>query len=225
MIPARSEATTMTNMTTRRVTSVDRMKAVLTGVLAVAIVTSAPLAAQSGRAETPVTVEAAPVPADYVIGPEDVLTINFRYEPDISGDVTVRPDGKISLQIVKDIDAAGLTVEQLRVKLNEAAAPYIKGDPAISVQAKLIKSRKVSIMGEVGGRQGEYPLLGPTNVTQLLAQAGGLGPYANQKRILIIRTVNGKQTSRIFNYDDFKKGKNLEQNILLQPGDQIIVPE
>jgi len=213
-------------MTKSRCMSSDRLKATIAGVLATGLAAAAPLAAQSGRAAAPVTVEAAPisVPADYVIGPEDVLTVNFRYEPDISGDVTVRPDGKISLAIVKDIDAAGLTIEQLRVKLNEAAAPYLKGDPAISVQAKLIKSRKVSIIGEVA-KQGEYDLLGPTNVVQLLARAGGLGAYANQEKILIVRTVNGKQTSRIFNYSEFKKGKNLEQNILLQPGDQVIVPE
>jgi polysaccharide export outer membrane protein len=200
---------------------------VIAGVLTAVLATvPATVSAQSRQPIGPVTVEADPVvvPADYVIGPEDVLTINFRYEPDISGDVTVRPDGKISLAIVKDIVAVGLTIEELRATLNKAAACCLKGDPAITVQAKTIKSRKVSIIGEVN-KQGEFPLLGPTKVVQLLALAGGLTLYADQEKILIVRTVDGKQTSRIFNYDQFKKGKNLEQNILLQPGDQVIVPE
>ena len=178
----------------------------------------APAAAAATGASTEIT-----VPPDYVIGAEDVLSIHFRYHQDVSGDVPVRPDGKIALPLLGDVVAAGLTIQGLTARLAEAAKPYLK-DTTVSVQPKQINSRKVYITGEVG-KQGAFPLLGPMTVLQLIANAGGVSVYAKQKDILIIRTDDkGQQISIPFNYDDVKRGRNLQQNILLKPGDQVVVP-
>jgi polysaccharide export outer membrane protein len=163
------------------------------------------------------------VPTDYVIGPEDVLNVHFRYDEDLSGQVTVRPDGKISLPLVRDVDVAGLTIEEARARLTELASGLFQGDPAITVQAVEIHSRKVFIDGNVA-KVGAYPLLAPTSVLQLIATAGGLLEWAKQKDIVILRTVDGRQVAYEFNYNDVKKGKNLQQNILLKPGDTVVVP-
>ena len=164
----------------------------------------------------------APVPADYVIGPDDVLTIVFWREKELSGDVAVRPDGRISLPLLNDIEAVGLTPEQLRARVTEAAGKLLE-EPTVTVIVKAINSRKVFITGQVG-KPGPYPLTGPTTVVQLLTMAGGVLEYADEKEISILRTENGKQIRLRFNYDEVKKGKKLEQNILLKPGDSIIVP-
>ncbi len=163
-----------------------------------------------------------PTPPDYLIGPEDVLTIVFWREKEISGDVTVRPDGRISLPLVNDILAAGLTPEQLRVTLNEAAGKYVE-DPRATVVVKQINSRKVFITGQVA-KQGPYPLTAPMTVVQLITLAGGLLEYADGENVSIMRTENGRAISFRFNYDEVKKRRNLKQNIDLKPGDTIIVP-
>ena len=165
---------------------------------------------------------AAPLPTDYVIGPDDVLTIVFWREKDLSGDVAVRPDGRISLPLLNDIDAAGLTPEQLRLRVTEAAEKLLE-TPTVTVVVKQINSRKVFITGQVG-KPGPYPLSGPTTVVQLITMAGGVLEYADDKNISILRSEGGKQISLRFNYDEVKKRKKLEQNILLKPGDTVIVP-
>jgi polysaccharide export outer membrane protein len=157
-----------------------------------------------------------------VIGPDDVLSIIFWREKDLSGDVSVRPDGRISLPLLNEIDAAGLTPEELRTRVTEAANKLLE-EPTVTVVVKQINSRKVFITGQVG-KPGAYPLLGPTNVVQLITMAGGVLEYADDKNISILRSEGGKQVSLRFNYDEVKKRKKLEQNILLKPGDTIIVP-
>lgn len=165
-----------------------------------------------------------PVPADYVIGAEDILAVTSRFHEDLSGDFVVRPDGKVALPLLKDVVAAGLTIEEFRAKITAAITPFLKSDPVFTVQPKQINSRKVFIQGEVN-KPGPFPLLGPMTVLQLLSNAGGLTVYAKQKDILIIRIeANGRQISIRFNYEDVRQGKNLEQNILLKPGDQVVVP-
>ncbi|MBA3270186.1 MAG: polysaccharide biosynthesis/export family protein [Acidobacteria bacterium] len=161
-------------------------------------------------------------PADYVIGPDDVLTVVFWREKDLSGDVAVRPDGRISLPLMNDVDVAGLTPEQLRVRLTELADQFIE-EPTVTVVVKQINSRKVFITGQVS-KPGPYPLMGPTTVVQLIATAGGVLEYADDKNIAIMRTENGRAVSLRFNYDEVKKRKKLQQNIMLKPGDTIIVP-
>jgi polysaccharide export outer membrane protein len=162
------------------------------------------------------------VPASYLIGPEDVLGVVFWREPDMSGDVTVRPDGRISLPVIGEVVAAGLRPEALQERILAAAANYLT-DANVAVVVRQINSRKIFITGQVA-TPGTYPLAGPRTVMQALALAGGLSEYADSKNITILRsTAQGEQSFK-FNYKDVSKGKSLEQNIQLLPGDTIIVP-
>lgn len=165
---------------------------------------------------------APPPPPGYLIGPDDVLSVLFRYDKDLTTDVVVRPDGMISLPMLSDVMAAGLTPEQLRDKVAESARRFIE-DPAVTVIVKQINSRRVFITGQVG-KPGPYPLMAPTTVLQLIAMAGGLSEFADDKNISVMRVENGKPVSFRFNYKDVTKRKNLKQNIELKPGDTVIVP-
>jgi len=162
------------------------------------------------------------VPPGYVIGPEDVLSIVFWRDKDMSADVTVRPDGKISLPLLNDVQAAGQTPESLRGVLMQAAAKYIQ-DPNATVVVKEIHSRKVFITGMVM-KGGPFPLTGDMTVMQLISLAGGLQEYADSKNIVIIRKENGRDRYFKFNYKDVLRQKNVAQNLLLQPGDTVVVP-
>ena len=168
------------------------------------------------------TVGGVELPRDYVIGADDVLGIIYWKDKDMTTDAHVRPDGRIALPLLNDVQAAGLTPEQLRKKLTEESQKYME-DPSITVVIREINSRKAFITGEVN-KPGPYPLLSPTSVMQLIAMAGGLKEYANSKGIIIMRTENGKQISLKFNYKDVVSGKNLKQNIELSPGDTVVVP-
>ncbi len=161
-------------------------------------------------------------PTGYLIGSDDVLSIVFWRDKDMSADVNVRPDGMISLPLINDVAAAGLTPEQLRVAITQAAAKYVE-DPTVTVVVKQINSRRVYITGQVS-KPGPYALLTPTTVLQLIAIAGGVAEYADIKNITIMRTENGQPKSFVFNYEEVKKRKKLEQNIELRPGDTVIVP-
>ena len=187
--------------------------------------TSAPGAAAKAPAAAPTstaTSASASLPTDYVIGPDDVLTVVFWRDKEMSSEVAVRPDGKVSLPLVNELMAAGLTPEQFRLKVTEAAVQFVE-DPTVSIIVKQINSRKVFITGQVS-RPGPYPLAGPTTVVQLIAMAGGVQEYADEKNISIMRTENGQPVSLKFNYEEVKKRKNLQQNVQLKPGDTIIVP-
>jgi polysaccharide biosynthesis/export protein len=162
------------------------------------------------------------VPADYVIGPDDVLSILFWRNQEISGDVVVRPDGLISLPVLNEVHAAGLTPEQLRQKLMQQATKYFE-EPNVTIVVKAINSRKVYITGMVA-KPGPYSLSGAMTVVQLIAMAGGLHEFADAKNISVLRTENGRQVRIPFNYKDVQQGRNLKQNILLKPGDTVIVP-
>ena len=184
-----------------------------------------PTPTPNAPASTTPTTNAAPnanVPADYVIGADDLLSIVYWRDKDMSADVAVRPDGHISLPLLNDVQAAGLTPSQLRSNLVEASKKYFE-DPSITVVVKQMNSRKVFITGEVA-KPGPYPLTGPTTVLQLISIAGGLRDYAEGKKIIVVRNENGKQTTLPFNYKDVVSRKNLKQNIELQPGDTVIVP-
>lgn len=181
-----------------------------------------PAAPGSATAVSPPLPKGVELPPGYVIGPDDVLTIIFWRDKEMSGDVAVRPDGKVTLPLVNDIDAAGKSPEQLRIAITEAASRFIE-DPTVSVVVKAINSRKVFITGMVG-KSGAFPLTGPTTVLQLISMAGGLQDFAKAKEIVIMRTENGKQRALKFNYEDVRKGKNVQQNLELRPGDTVIVP-
>jgi polysaccharide export outer membrane protein len=161
-------------------------------------------------------------PPGYVIGVEDILTIVYWRDKDMTTDVTVRPDGKISLSLLNDVQAASLTPAQLRDRITEESKRYLE-DPNITVVVKQINSRKVFITGEVA-KPGPYPLTGPTSVLQLIATAGGLRDYADAENVVIVRTENGRQTTFRFNYKDVTSRKNLRQNIDLMPGDTVVIP-
>ena len=160
--------------------------------------------------------------ANYVIGPDDVLSVLFWRDKDMSVDVVVRPDGKISLPLVNDIQAGGLTPGQLRDNVNTIARRFLE-EPSVTVVVKQINSRKLFITGQVE-KPGPYPMSGTTTVLQLISMSGGLKEFTDGKRILIMRTKDGKQTGRMFNYREVTSGKHLEQNIELHPGDTVVVP-
>ena len=134
----------------------------------------------------------------------------------------MRPDGKVSLPLLNDVQAAGLTPPQLRERLTELSQQYFE-DPNVTIVIRQINSRKVFITGQVN-KSGTYPLGGPTTVLQLIAMAGGIAEYAHGNKIVVMRTENGRQVSYPFNYDDVVARKNLRQNIDLKPGDTVIVP-
>jgi len=177
---------------------------------------STPNAAQAGKPSN------VAVPADYVIGPEDQLTVVFWRDKDLSAAVTVRPDGKITLPLLDEVQAAGLTPLQLREKITELAKRYVE-DPNANVIVRQINSLKVFITGQVN-KPGPYPLTAPTTVLQLIAMAGGITDFAKAQDIVVMRTENGKATSYPFKYKDMTKRKNLGQNIMLKAGDTVIVP-
>jgi polysaccharide biosynthesis/export protein len=185
----------------------------------------APAAPAQGAAAKPPAASAAPVtaPSDYLIGPSDVLTINYRNEKDMTGDYIVRPDGMITLPLLADIAAVGLTPEQLTEQLVKSSDKWFI-NPTITVVVKAINSRKVSITGYVE-KPGQYDILTPMDVVQLISLAGGLREFTDGNDITIIRKEGGKATSFKFNYKDVLAGKKLEQNIQLKPGDSVLVPE
>jgi polysaccharide export outer membrane protein len=154
----------------------------------------------------------------YVIGAEDVLAVRVWNEQQLSGEVIVRPDGRISLPLINEVQAAGLTPEKLALSIAEGLGKFIT-QPVVNVSVQQVRSKKYYVTGEVG-RPGEYPLSVPTTVLEALSKAGGFRDFANQKKIYILR--RGQRFR--FNYKDVIKGKKMEQNILLESGDQIIVP-
>jgi polysaccharide export outer membrane protein len=164
---------------------------------------------------------ASPLSPKFTIGVGDVLAVTFWREQALSGDVVVRPDGNISLPLLNDVQASGLTPEQLAQALAAAAVKFVD-DPDVSVIVKEIHSRKVFLVGQVA-TPGMVPLQGDMTVLQLLAVGGGLLEYADRKDIVIIRSANKQEMRFKFNYDDVLSGKNRKQNILLQPGDTVVV--
>jgi len=156
-------------------------------------------------------------PKAYLIGAEDEISIRVWREPENSGNFVVRPDGKISVPLVGEIQAAGLTPEQLSLSIGEKLQKVMV-HPEVTVGVEKVNSKKYYIQGEVN-RPGSYPLVIDTTILEALVNAGGFRDFANTKKIVILR---GSQRF-FFNYNQVTKGKKMEQNILLKPGDQIIV--
>ena len=156
----------------------------------------------------------------YRVGVDDELTISVWHEPEFSQPVIVRPDGMITLPLLNDIKVAGLTTEEVKSLLMEKLRPVIN-DPQVTVIVKAVKSQKVYLVGNVA-KQGMYLLAGRTTVLELIAQAGGLGPFAKGGSIYVLRKVNGSETRLPFNYKKALSGKG--QNPELLPGDMIVVP-
>jgi len=183
---------------------------------------STPTAANSPAGQSGTGSKAATEDPNYVIGPQDVLDINVWKEPSVSRTVPVRTDGKISLPLIDDVQASGLTPMQLTATLTEKLRKYIE-DPQVTVIVTQINSQRVYIIGQVQ-RPGAYPLLPGMNILQALTTAGGLAQFANGKKIYLLRNEDGKQTKYYFNYKEVLSGKKPEQNLTLKTGDQIVVP-
>jgi polysaccharide export outer membrane protein len=192
---------------------------------------SQPAVAQSPNRRAPSNASATATPSDggddaavtnYVIGCDDVLSITFWKDKDMSADVIVRPDGRITLPLINDVQASGFTPEQLRDRITERAKDFMD-DPNLTVAVKAINSRKVFITGQIA-HPGSYSLTVPTTVVQLISIAGGLTEFADAKNVVVLRTQNGKQESYRVNYKDLEKQQKVSQNIRLQPSDTIIVP-
>jgi polysaccharide export outer membrane protein len=158
--------------------------------------------------------------SDYVIGAEDVLEIAFWKQKDYSAEVTVRPDGRITLPLIGELAVAGLTPAALADAVREKATDFLQ-DPVVTVVVKRVNSRKVFITGEVT-RPGAYALSTPTTVLQLIAVAGGLTDFADRDRIVVIRGGTTPETLTV-NYKQLAKLQKLEQNITLRPGDTVVV--
>jgi polysaccharide biosynthesis/export protein len=164
---------------------------------------------------------AGPVDASrYIIGPEDSLQVTVWKEPTLSGTVPVRPDGMISLVLVGDLPAAGLTPMALGADISQRLKKYIQ-DPVVTVVVLGVNSQRIFLVGEVG-HVGPLMLTPGMTVLQAIVSAGGLTQFANSKRIYILRTVAGKQQKMPFNYKQALKGEN--EGVSLLPGDTIVVP-
>lgn len=172
-------------------------------------------------ADIPQEQKTAATPGEYTVGEGDLLRINVWKEAEISQNVAVRPDGNISLPLVSEVRVAGLTPRQIQELITEKLKSVLT-NPQVTVTVTEVRSKMVYITGEVG-KPGAYAVVAPTNVLQLIARAGGLTQFANRKDIYILR--GGDRTSRMrFNYKEVVKGKNAEQNLILQPGDTVVVP-
>jgi polysaccharide biosynthesis/export protein len=159
---------------------------------------------------------------NYVIGAQDVLDISVWKEPDVSRVVPVRPDGRISLPLLNDVQAAGLTPAQLAAQITESLKKYVT-NPQVTVIVTTINSQRVYILGEVT-RPGAFPLIPGMSVLQALSSAGGFTQFAKVKSIFVRRIENGKESKYPFNYREVISGKKAEQDILLKAGDTIVVP-
>jgi len=160
--------------------------------------------------------------SDYKIGAQDILRIDVWKEEQLTRTVPVRPDGKVTLPLLNDVQAAGLTPMQLSGVISEGLKKFIN-DPQVTVTVTEINSRRVYVTGEVS-KAGAFPLLPNMTVLQALSSSGGFTQFAKLKNIYVLRVENGKQVKRPFNYKEAVNGKNPGQNILLQPGDVIVVP-
>jgi polysaccharide export outer membrane protein len=179
--------------------------------------TSSASTASSPAASTPPSLY-----AEYQIGPEDVLGIVFWREKELTGDVTVRPDGIITLLLIGEVQAAGKTPTLLASEIQRAADRYLT-EPNVTVIVRQINSRKIYITGEVNA-PGAYPLTGPLTVMQIIALAGGVREFASLDGITVLREDRGRTRVLTFNYEEVARGRRLEQNFELQPGDTIVVP-
>lgn len=165
---------------------------------------------------------AAALSSDYRIGLDDSLTISVWKEPELTSAVVVRPDGMITLPLLNDVRVVGLQPIELQQMLTERLKPFVS-DPQVTVVVTAIKSRKVYLVGQVT-KQGQYPLEGGETILQLLASAGGMGPFAKPDSIYILRTESGKQVRIPFKYKKALQGHSVKEDVPLVPGDVVVVP-
>lgn len=202
------------------------MQKIQWAVLAALLALAGPVGGQqngTGRNQSmPDQREAATSDPSYIIGAQDVLDIDVWKEKELTETVPVRPDGKISLPLLNDVQAAGLTPSQLAFQITQGLKKYVT-DPQVTVVVKDILSQRIYLIGEVK-RAGAYPLLPGMTVLQALSSSGGFTEFAKLKGIYVLRVVNGKDTKFPVNYKDMVNGKRPDENIALKAGDTIVVP-
>lgn len=180
----------------------------------------------AGCAGTGAPIPPEPEPGEreaYVIGIPDILKIVVWRNPELSVEVPVRRDGKISVPLVDDVQAEGLTPEELKEVLTEALAEYVTA-PDVTVIVQQINSHTVTVIGGVA-RSGQIPLVRQTRVLEAIAMMGGFNIWARKNQIKIIRQNGNDTVEYVFNYGAFSSGKAPDSNLLLQPGDTVVVPE
>ena len=185
-----------------------------------------PAAAPLGAVETAQAVPGDPAPIpdldpNYILGTDDAIMVHVWKEPTISGPLVIRPDGRISLPLVGDLPAAGMTPMALAAEIQDGLKKFIN-NPSATVTVTAVNSRKLFFIGEVI-RSGPVPLTRSMTMLQAISAAGGLTPYANKKKIYILRGEKGKQVKISFNYSKAIKEGN-QQGVELKPGDTIVVP-
>ncbi len=169
------------------------------------------------------TAEGAQPDAPYRIQAGDILVVSVWREPELQSEVTVRPDGWVSLPLAGDISAAGGSVEDLRKAIDARLRDKYMPDPVVTVSVKAVAGSRIYVVGKVQN-PGEFLLNRPIDVMQALALAGGATPFADINEIRILRRNGAQQLALRFRYGDAARGKKLDQNILLQSGDTVVVP-
>jgi polysaccharide export outer membrane protein len=193
---------------------------VLFGVLAASCATK-DLRVQEFRVASGTPDPARPPEEFYLIGAGDSLSVNVWKEPTLSGTVKVRPDGYVTLPLINEVQVVGLSTAQLRKTLEDKYKEFTT-DPFVTIRVEGIASSEVFLVGQVG-KPGAFPLVGNETILQLLTRAGGLGVFADRSNIRVVRRDGDKVTEYIVDYDAIIKG-DLKQDVLLRPGDRIIVP-
>lgn len=163
-----------------------------------------------------------PSSTGYRLQPGDLLQVVVWKETDLQSEVLIRPDGGISFPLAGDLQAAGLTTDQLRAALQARVRKLIP-DAVVTVSVKSPNGNQIFVIGKVN-KPGNFPLLRPTDVLQALSLAGGMTPFASSNQIRVLHRQGPNQTSIRFRYGDVARGRHLEQNVLLQSGDTVIVP-
>ena len=158
----------------------------------------------------------------YQLGPEDVIEVSVWKEPDLTKQIAIRPDGKISYPLIGEVQAAGKTVKQLREEISKRLEKYVT-DAQVTVILLKTQNYKIYVMGKVN-KPGEFLVGRPANVMQALAMAGGLTPFASPSKIVIIRKRGKTEETLPFDYKAVSRGLFLDQNITLLPGDVVVVP-
>jgi len=174
-------------------------------------------AAQAATAAVP-----TPDQTNYLLGPEDALEISVWKEPELTKQLVVRPDGKITYPLIGEVQAAGHTVKQLQAEILKRLEKYVT-DAHVTVILLKAQNYKIYVTGKVH-KPGDFVIGKPVNVMQAISMAGGLTPFASPGSITVLRTIGGKEEVFPFNYKDVAKGSFLEQNRTLLPGDVVVVP-
>jgi polysaccharide export outer membrane protein len=181
-----------------------------------------PSASPRAAGQAVAAVVATPDQTNYLLGPEDALEISVWKEPDLTKQLVVRPDGKITYPLIGEVQAAGQTVKQLQTEIFKRLEKYVT-DAHVTVILLKAQNYKIYVTGKVN-KPGDFVIGKPVNVMQAISMAGGLTPFASPGSIMVLRTIGGKEEGFPFNYKDVAKGNFLDQNRTLLPGDVVVVP-